>query len=89
MTSTTDAGRLMPDPPPSTETCDASKRKTSATTQVPIAQAKDQPGYRDCHQCADQACDRDCHDWMDVQQHGEREQQIAAEPDKGLLSNRH
>ena len=31
------AGRLVPEPPPSTETCEASRRKTSATIQVPIA----------------------------------------------------
>ena len=31
------AGRLMPEPPPSAETCEASRRKTSATIQVPIA----------------------------------------------------
>ena len=37
MATTTAAGRLMPDPPPSAETCDASSRNTSATTQVPMA----------------------------------------------------
>ena len=31
------AGRLMPEPPPRTEIWDASRRKTSATTHVPIA----------------------------------------------------
>ena len=30
-------GRLMPEPPPSAETCEATRRNTSATTQVPIA----------------------------------------------------
>ncbi|MEZ5889364.1 MAG: hypothetical protein R3D52_03325 [Xanthobacteraceae bacterium] len=33
----TDTGRLVPDPPPSADICEASNRKTSATTQVPIA----------------------------------------------------
>jgi len=31
------AGRLIPEPPPSAEICDERSRKTSATTQVPMA----------------------------------------------------
>ena len=37
MAMTMPAGRLMPEPPPKIETCEASRRKTSATIQVPIA----------------------------------------------------
>ena len=37
MATTIAAGRLVPDPPPSAETWEASRRNTSATTQVPIA----------------------------------------------------
>ena len=37
MAITIAAGRLMPEPPPSTEICEASRRNTSATTQVPMA----------------------------------------------------
>src|SRR5262249_8023637 len=31
------AGKLIPEPPPSAEICEAIRRKTSATTQVPMA----------------------------------------------------
>ena len=34
---TSEAGRLVPEPPPSTDVCAASSRNTSAITQVPMA----------------------------------------------------
>ena len=37
MPFTTAAGRLMPEPPPSAETCAKESMYTSATTQVPMA----------------------------------------------------
>jgi hypothetical protein len=61
----------------------------SANRKIGSAQTKDQCGDRDCHQCADHARNWDGRDWVDIQQHRKREQQISAEPDKGLLSNGH
>ena len=35
--TTSEAGRLVPEPPPSADVCAASSRNTSAITQVPMA----------------------------------------------------